>query len=163
MGTKIHWIDYLSDGKVGITPKPDGGNFLEDEIRNLSVQHIDTLISLLEKEEIKELELEEEENRCRQFGINFINFPIKDFSVPDDISQFKTLIEEISKKLKNGESIVIHCRMGIGRSSLLAAGILTANGLEAEEAFELISNARNVKVPETQEQIDWVKNLKCQI
>lgn len=163
MGSKIHWIDYFSTGRVGITAKPDGGNCLEHEIKNLSGQHIDMLISLLEEEEIKELELEEEENNCRQFGIEFINFPIRDFGVPDDIAQFKTLIDEIGKRLKNGENIVIHCRMGIGRSSLLAAGILAANGLEAEKAFELISAARNVKVPETQEQIDWVRNLKNQI
>lgn len=160
MGTKIHWIDQFPTGKVGIMAKPDGSNFLEDEIKNLSVQHIDTLVSLLEEKEIKELELEEEENYCRQFGINFINFPIRDFSVPEEISQFIILIDDINMRLKNGESIVIHCWMGIGRSSLLAAGILVRNGIEAEKAFELISAERNVKVPETAEQMEWVKNLK---
>lgn len=160
MGTKIYWIDCFSAGKVGITAKPDGGNRLEDEIKNLSAQHVDTLISLLEEEEIKELELEEEENCCRQFDIEFIHFPIRDFGVPDDIAQFNNLIDEIGKRLRDGEKIVIHCRMGIGRSSLLAAGILVRCGMEATKAFGLISTARNVKVPETQEQIDWVKNLK---
>lgn len=55
--------------------------------------------------------------------------------------------------------IAIHCRAGIGRSSLIAASVMTAYHIPAEEAFSLIETARGFAVPDTQEQKDRVSQL----
>ena len=56
-------------------------------------------------------------------------------------------------------NIVIHCRQGIGRSSIVAAIILTRQGATVEEAFDRLAEARGRPVPDTPEQREWVANL----
>jgi predicted protein tyrosine phosphatase len=58
---------------------------------------------------------------------------------------------------------VIHCRAGIGRTSVVATGVLLHAGFEVTEAFEKISEIRGVQVPDTQEQYDWVLAKKNEI
>jgi protein-tyrosine phosphatase len=58
--------------------------------------------------------------------------------------------------LRDGRSIAIHCRAGIGRSSMIAACALILCGIDAAEALALIKAARGVSVPDTDEQRDWV-------
>jgi protein-tyrosine phosphatase len=55
-----------------------------------------------------------------------------------------------------GQAIVLHCRMGIGRSSLIAASVLTTLGIAPSEAFALITTARGRSIPDTDEQRQWV-------
>jgi len=43
---------------------------------------IDTVVNLLEPDEVKELELEDEAAICRECGIELISFPIPDRGVP---------------------------------------------------------------------------------
>jgi protein-tyrosine phosphatase len=47
--------------------------------------------------------------------------------------------------------------MGIGRSSLLAAGCLVAQGMPPGEAWAAISDARGLTVPDTPEQRRWLE------
>jgi protein-tyrosine phosphatase len=53
--------------------------------------------------------------------------------------------------------------MGIGRSALLAACVLVGQGLTTEAAFERISKARGTKVPDTEEQIQWVLEFSSRL
>jgi protein-tyrosine phosphatase len=58
--------------------------------------------------------------------------------------------------LNAGQTAVVHCRGGIGRSSTIAAVALTQLGLEPNEAMDRIATARGLRVPETQAQRLWV-------
>jgi len=53
----------------------------------------------------------------------------------------------------------MHCRQGIGRSGLIAAGLLIAKGVGSAEAVERISKARHAPVPETSDQRAWIDSL----
>jgi len=48
---------------------------------------------------------------------------------------------------------VIHCRMGIGRSSILAGALLLTKDKKAIEVLKHISTVRGLTVPDTKEQI----------
>ncbi|HCK74572.1 MAG TPA: hypothetical protein DHW19_06365 [Acidimicrobiaceae bacterium] len=52
--------------------------------------------------------------------------------------------------------MVVHCRGGIGRSSTIAAAILTQLGVAPEDAMSRITAARGITVPETSAQRMWV-------
>jgi hypothetical protein len=43
------------------------------------------------------------------------------------------LMAELEERLAEGEFIVVHCRAGIGRSSLIAAAVLVREGLSPAE------------------------------
>ena len=92
---------------------------------------------------------------CRGKGIVFLSFPIPDRGVPDT-REARHLAEMLAREIANGRSVAIHCRAGIGRSSLVAASVLVCSGVDACEALQLIKDARGVAVPDTEEQRDWV-------
>jgi protein-tyrosine phosphatase len=59
-----------------------------------------------------------------------------------------------------GKNLVIHCRAGIGRSSLIAAGVLITLGSDASVALAEIGRARGLRVPDTAEQDEWIKTFE---
>lgn len=155
---KVFWIDNFEKGLLGMTPKPNGGSALAKEIQTLKGQKVDCLICLIETSEMKELELLEEENLCKKAGIEFIHFPIKDFHLPEEKTYF-SLLEKIDERLQKNQKIVIHCRAGIGRTGTVAAGVLLKNKIHSEGVFEYLSEIRTCKVPDTNEQRNWVLNI----
>jgi protein-tyrosine phosphatase len=114
---------------------------------------------LLTPDEVAELELQDEEALCRREGLEFHAFPIPDLGVPRSRAGFTALLSTLEKALKSGKNVVVHCRQGIGRSSLVVASLLVAAGKEPDEAFRSIENARGAPVPETKAQHDWVARL----
>ncbi len=138
-------------------PRPRGGDWLEDEIKSLKFSGVDVVVSLLESEEITELDITEEKNLCEANNISFLSFSIKDRDVPLSTQETFDFAQKSSNLLKNGKNLVIHCRQGVGRSALIAACVLVLNGFSSEEAFEKIKNARGCDVPDTNKQRDWVK------
>src|SRR5882757_10359364 len=118
MPTKIYWIEkFANNARIGIMARPRGQEWLEDEISSLAKQGVSLLVSLLDSDEILELDLTKEGSVCANHGLDFINFPIRDRDVPATGNKTEAFILSMSQKLKAGHSIAIHCRMGIGRSS----------------------------------------------
>lgn len=149
--------------QLAIAARPRGGDRLCDEMRALAAEGIDTVVSLLEEVESEELGLASEQAECESAGIRFLNFPIQDRSVPRLRPQFKKFAEQLVAELRRGCSVAIHCRVGIGRSALLAACILVSVGVEAENALLIIQNARGCSVPDTYEQWDFVLDFKASL
>jgi protein-tyrosine phosphatase len=123
---------------------------------------VDVVVSALTSAEIEELGLVEETRCCRDTGLNFVPIPIEDRSVPDSFSEFRGLIRSLTELLRNGKAVAVHCRAGIGRSSLIAASLLIQNGFTAESAFRAVEEARGCPVPDTPEQRQWVERHSSQ-
>ena len=152
----VYWIEEFENGVLGTMPKPKGGEWLESEIEYLAQERVNLVVSLLEKEEANLLGLRLEGSLCHKHDIDFISFPIEDYSFPHDDKAFLKLADLLLEKLTAGERVVVHCHGGIGRSSMLAASVLIKNGTDKEKVFEVISEYRTVQVPDTEAQIQWV-------
>ncbi|MBL8151881.1 MAG: dual specificity protein phosphatase family protein [Blastocatellia bacterium] len=152
--TNIYWIEDFPN--LGIMPRPRSGEWLEDEILALKDDKVSIFCSLLTEDEITELGLTQEQNYCKEYGIEHIQFPIADRSVPKLDNNTISFIYQLSEKLKTGQRIVIHCRMGGGRSALIAACIMVLSGISLEDAFKKIEHSRGFSVPDTEEQANWV-------
>jgi protein-tyrosine phosphatase len=136
--------------------RPRAGEWLQSEIDAWKHLGIDVVVSLLEQEEISELALQDEAALCRAHGIDFISCPIPDRGVPESRPKILRLARSLVASVQDGRSIAIHCRAGIGRSSLMAACLMICFGIGAEDAFELIRESRGLSVPDTDAQRDWV-------
>src|SRR5215510_13759291 len=156
MYSRIYWIDAPRAGRLAIMPRPRGGEWLEEEIAGWRDAGIDTVVSLLEPEEIAELELAQEAGLCGTKGMEFVSFPIPDRGVPISLSEASALVRLLYNRLAAGKAVAIHCRAGIGRSALIAGCVLTCAGYDPTEAFTIITASRRVTVPDTDGQRDWV-------
>jgi Protein-tyrosine phosphatase len=81
--------------------------------------------------------------------ISFISFPIPDRGVPPSFGDAASLMTRIAAQLDAGKNVAVHCRQGIGRSGMIAAGVLVTSGASPEEAMQTVSSARGAEVPET--------------
>jgi len=154
--TEVYWVPGPWRGRVGIIPRPRGGDWLADEVQSWRNSGLDVITSLLTPDEVAEFELQEEAPRSREQGLEFLAFPIPDRSVPGSRKDFANVVNGLEKALESGKNVAVHCRQGIGRSSLLIAALLAAAGEESNEAFRRIEVARGRSVPDTNEQRDWV-------
>lgn len=115
-----------------------------------------TLVSLLEDKEFEELQIRNFAAECARALINLVRFPIRDVSVPDSMEDFVLMVTGVVDLLKHGETIVTHCKGGLGRAGLATACIAVAATdakLSASEAVDLVREARPGAVEtETQEQ-----------
>lgn len=159
MNTEYYWIEGPWKGRLAIVPRPRGGDWLEDETHSWHEAGLDTIVSLLTPHEIEEFDLGREEELSQAQDIEFISFPIPDREVPASRESTIALAHKLEAALTSGKGVGLHCRQGIGRSSLIAACVVVTSGENATEAFERISTARGRPVPDTIEQKEWVKAL----
>jgi protein-tyrosine phosphatase len=152
MKTRIFWVEE----HLGIMSRPLGGDDLMEEIDHWKKLEVSTIVSFLTDEENEELGLEYERMDCRREGFDFIKFPIEDRQVPDSYLKTKELIEIISEKINTQQKVLLHCRGGIGRVSIVAASVLAKNKqLSVSQSFDKISSIRGISVPDTDAQILW--------
>ena len=134
-------------------PRPN--ERLDDKILGWNQDGIDCVVSLIEPSELPGL-TEAETELCQEFAIDFISFPIPDKSVPPSLESFSGLVEKLANEIAAGRAVAIHCRAGIGRSTTLAACVLIWLGVHAEDALDMIAEARGIEVPETEAQRQWI-------
>jgi protein-tyrosine phosphatase len=135
--------------------RPRGGDWLDDEMTALREAGVDVLVSLQTLPERAEVDLTDEPAAAERAGIRFHGFPVADFSVPDR-TEIEPLLATLLADLAAGRHVAIHCRGGIGRSSVVAGALLVRLGVAPADAWATISEARGCVVPETEEQRRWL-------
>jgi protein-tyrosine phosphatase len=86
----------------------------------------------------------------------WMNVPVRNFGVPEDTASFRRDVREIAEALQRGDSVMLHCAAGIGRTGSTAACVLKALGLETAEALQRVREAGSN--PENAKQsglVDW--------
>lgn len=159
MNPDLFWIPGPWRGRLAVATRPRGGDWLEDEASGWRRAGLDVVVSLLEKEEAAQLELVHEEDVAESKSLHFISFPIPDRGVPASMPSALSLLRKIAEALEEGKNVAVHCRQGIGRSGLIAAGVLVTSGIGVEKAIDIVSAARGHAVPETPAQLEWIHHL----
>ena len=159
MKAEIYWVPGPWRGRLGIVPRPRGGDWLQDEVKAWRDAGLDVVASLLTAGEEAELGLRQEKAVAQTEGLEFGAFPIPDYGVPPSRADFARFVGRLDEALRSGKTVGVHCRQGIGRSSLAVAALLVSAGEEPEEAFRRIAKARGREVPDTDEQRQWVAQI----
>jgi protein-tyrosine phosphatase len=154
--TTLYSITAAAPNRIAIIARPRGEDWLSEEITALSREGVDVLVSMLTDEESNELGLGQESAECEAAGISFESVATPDRSVPQDKDAFLLRVEHLTELVKEGRYLGVHCRAGIGRSSLFVASLLVRLGWDADAAFDAIEFARGCPVPDTSEQRQWV-------
>lgn len=159
MRKELYWLDELWPGKLAMSARPRGGDWLKDDIAKWKRAGVDAVISLLTPDEESDLNLQAEAGEAQMQGVEFVSFPIPDRQIPRSETKFGDLLGKIILILSEGRNVVVHCRQGIGRSALVATCLLVKKGMTPGAAVESASVARGVPVPETAEQREWIDHF----
>lgn len=158
--SEIFWIGTKPKVPLAVVRCPRGDGFLKSDLIELKEGGINTVVSLLEKDEAAWLGLAEEAAIAEELGMQFLSFPIPDANVPLNPGEFRALVSDLADRLKYGERIGVHCRGSIGRSTVLTASVLIESGISPDVALSAIEKARGCAVPDTLEQEHWILHYK---
>ena len=111
------WISHYP-GKIGMEDKIIQA---EIDLLELKKKNIDTVVSLLEKKELKPLNVLTLFEMIKRHKFTHYYFPIKDKSVPKKNVELHRLLNDLSFKIRHNKKILLHCNAGLGRSGLIAA------------------------------------------
>ena len=156
MRAEIFRVSGVTSGRLSTMARPRGGDWLGDEMNALRDAGVDVVVSMLMESEARELELATEPDAAQAAGLHFLALPTPDRGTPE-LEPFRRLVAELCEELGRGGHVVVHCRMGIGRASMVAAGVLMSQGLSGRSAWASVKEARGLEVPDTPEQKAWVE------
>ena len=169
---EVFWIQasaHGTPGRLGLTFAPGKRansvlssarweRALDADLQRLRDHHgADVLVSLMEPFEYDMLGIPELFERAEHLGIRVLRLPIVDVSAPTDAQagDVDSLVRDVRAALKAGETVVIHCRGGRGRTGTIAAIVLTTFGHSASEAIAAVRQAQPGAV-ETWSQQEYV-------
>ena len=141
-------------GQIGMTFCPGkkgeglyGGRWERDLMTDLAAIEQsggELLISLVENHEFALLGVPDFAKTLSQHRLQWLHFPIKDMSRPDE--RFEALwLEHRSKllaMLAANQCLVLHCRGGLGRTGMIAARLLVELGEAPASAIRRVRAAR---------------------
>ncbi|MGA8891930.1 MAG: cyclin-dependent kinase inhibitor 3 family protein [Anaeromyxobacteraceae bacterium] len=151
-------VDFLAPethglpGRLGLTIAPGkwregldaaSDDLVRDDLARLRDQYgARVLVTLLEEFEMKRLGIPELLPVARRMRFQVLWFPIPDVTAPSDLDATARLVGQIVDALAAGETVVVHCRGGLGRSGTIAACCLVARGRAPAEAIAMVRAAR---------------------
>jgi ADP-ribosyl-[dinitrogen reductase] hydrolase len=115
------------------------------------------LVTLMESHELELLGVSGLGDIAVSQGMDWYHLPVRDVSVPSAMfeDQWADVGETLRTRLLDGQSIVVHCRGGLGRTGMVAARLLIELGDEPVLALQRVRAARPGAV-ETVEQEKYV-------
>lgn len=156
MHAEMYKIGSIGHGFLAIMGRPYIDPHEPASLLNVSRLGIQQVVSLLEPSEARDLGLDTERIVAKALGMGFVSFPIADMGMPASVEDFAGITHTLFKRIDGGINTLVHCRAGIGRSGLFAAGMLLHAGMNAEQAFAHVGKMRGLRVPETPDQHNWL-------
>lgn len=171
---RVDSVDLASaegGGRIGMTicpgkqdPAAQSGPWLRDLDRDLDAigaWGATAFVCLLEEHELELLNVPDLETGVQSRGMSWWHLPIRDVDIPDQRFEqcWPTAGVELRRRLRAGESILVHCRGGLGRTGMVAARLLIDLGEPPQRALERVRAARPYTV-ENAEQERYVLGLR---
>lgn len=87
-------------------------------------------------------------------GVDFLHLPTPDHAA---VSQpmLRRGVEFVSRRLDEGDTVLVHCQHGIGRSALLGLCVMVARGMEPLDALARAKARRAAVSPSPQQYEGW--------
>ncbi len=119
---------------------------LETDIAAIKSSGYAALVTLMEEQELNYYGVPKAhmEATTKSYDLEWFFLPIKDVDIPDPAFEqaWKTAGQQLISLLNNGQSIVVHCLGGLGRSGTIAARLLVELGIKPGEAIDRVRQAR---------------------
>jgi hypothetical protein len=154
--SSVFWLPSDGSERHCLWLRPRGGEWLCEDVLALRQEGVEVVVSMLTVLEEQELGLNRESAVVREVGMAFYAWPLRDREIPDSMFAWGRRFRALEPELC-GRSIAVHCRQGIGRSSLWLAAWRAWEKKPVSESLTLLEKVRGRPVPDTAEQIDWLQ------
>lgn len=125
-------------------------------LQQLVDEGVEVVVSLAPREEIeRKSKAYHDAIISGELPVQLLEFPIRDFGVPDDADAFEDLVKAVCDRIQRGASVLVHCGAGIGRTGMFAQCVLLALGFTSEDASRRVGDAGSH--PETRGQKRFVE------
>ena len=127
-------------GGVGGQPRRD----LAAEMRRIAEWHPDHVMTLLDRDEFATLDAARFHELAEKADYLWHHVPVPDMAAPDarGPAQWQSLSRALTRDLRSGHRVLIHCAAGLGRTGTVAASLLTGLGWTVEDAIETVRGTR---------------------
>ncbi len=115
---------------------------LADDVACIAAWRPRAVLTLLEAHEFANLGVPDLAHAITAAGLTWHHFPIPDMGVPGADFARGLADADVLEALRRGERVLIHCAAGLGRTGMLAAKLLVALGVPADEAISRVRAAR---------------------
>ena len=168
---QIAFVETPGNGRIGMTFCPGKHDPLAmtrpwaRDMRTYLAAIVDwkavALVTLMESHELDMLGVSGLGDAVKTRGLDWYHLPVQDVSVPSAAfeEEWTEVGETLRKQLLVGQSIVVHCRGGLGRTGMVAARLLIELGEKPVTALQRVRAARPGAV-ETVEQEEYVLGLR---
>jgi len=155
---KVTWpVGLAAKGKLFLSSMPGRFELLEvffREIKDAGVTHVVCLVS--DEEIAKKSPGYLATIQGNGFPATLWRSNIPDYGMPGNIQALELMLDRIRERLDAGESVVIHCAAGHGRTGMVAILLLMRMGLRLEEAAGIIRQAGSA--PDTPDQWAFLRS-----
>lgn len=157
-------------GRIGMTHcpgrcRPDGRGRawqrdLEQDVAAIRAAGFGAVLSLVDDAELAVLGASGLSRQLQQAGLGSLRFAIPDFGVPDaqGLAVWRGVQAQVLARLQAGESVLVHCAAGLGRTGTMVAVLLKALGDAPGVAIDRVRTARPGTI-ETEAQVRFVHDF----
>ncbi len=130
--------------------------------RLVEIYGLRVLVSLMEEHELIRYGIAALPERCAAAGVELWRHPIVDVRAPPSLAPTQALAARAIDRLRRGDTVVVHCLGGLGRTGTIVACVLVALGSSAAAAVAACREARPgaVEVREQEDFVAWFERGK---
>ena len=132
-------------GKMLLHSMPGRFEAIERTWQQVKSEAVGAIVCLVEPFEIRQKSSSYAE--ALEIGVipcSVLPFEIREGGVPENRDGFWALAKDVAERLQSGETVLIHCAGGVGRTAMLAVSVLLALGEPIHEAELLVSRAGSI-------------------
>lgn len=146
----------LGKGTIGMCRMPGAVTDLQTDVQALVDFGATCVLSLTPMNEMTKAGAAAFPDALAACDIAWRHFPIEDFGTPQPAQQadWDALSAELQTRIDQGETVVIHCRAGLGRTGMVALRLMTERGAQPDDAVTRLRTIRPGTV-ENQAQFEW--------
>jgi ADP-ribosyl-[dinitrogen reductase] hydrolase len=132
---------------------------LDADLASIQEWGASLLVTLVEDHELSMLKVPDLGTRARDHGLDWLHLPIVDVSVPSAAFEaaWPQHARGLAARLAAGDSLVLHCRGGLGRTGLVAARLLIELGNDAVAAIARVRAARHGAIETAAQEADVLR------
>jgi protein-tyrosine phosphatase len=161
-GVRARASALIGRGRLAMARAPGWLGDLHGELAQICAVGIGSVLALVEDKDISFFGIAESADgyvaAVAGAGLVLLRYPIPDHGVPASLADFVVAITSLNDRLRAGESVLVHCAAGIGRTGLVAACSLVALGARVDEAVAIVRATNPFRI-ETDGQLQFVEEF----